>query len=410
MIAGSLAAPGLRGVDAGLQAATNLYRRGDFPAAQRLLLPQARQGNARAQLMLGNIAAQRDGKAEDQSEAARWYVRAALRGLTAAQAKLAACYAAGRGVPQSDVEAVRWYRRAASQGEVQAAASLGYYYQFGQGVPHDDTEAARWYQVAANGGDLASQKILSDFYSRGVGVPRSDTDAALWYRRAADQGDPGSQYALARAYSEGTGVPRDPVSSYYWASIALDRMKERDEAREPALHLLEALAHALTQSEIDDTARRAAEWHPDPGTKENYESPDGTLRVVVIVTGRGGESQVEVRDGGEILLSRTYASPDGQHGFIVQHAAWTADSRFFVFSLASSGGHQPWHYPTFIYLRQRNKIEALEPYTGLIAAPDFHLSAPDTIRVITVGPTEKDAVRKDVSVKLGELTGPGLRH
>jgi len=355
--------------------------------------------------MLGNIASQRDGTLQDQVEAALWYRRAADHGLAAAERKLGACYAAGNGVPQSDVEAVKWYRRAAAQGEVQAAASLGYYYQFGQGVPHDDAEAARWYRVAAIGGDRLSQNMLADFYTRGVGVARSANDAAVWHGRAAQQGDPQAQYGLARAYYEGAGVQRDLATSYFWATVAVDRLSQQDEAREPTLRLLAAVSRELTQGEMDQASQRAAQWHPAPGSLETYDSPDGTLRAVVVVRGPGGESEVEVREGVDILFTRRYSSSDGQHGFIVQHAEWTPDSRFFVFSLASSGGHQPWHFPTFFYSRRVNKIEALEPHTGAVAEPDFRLSAPDIITVMTAEPGGKGDTLKAVRVRLGEL-GP----
>lgn len=352
--------------------------------------------------MLGNIASGRDGPA-DPSEAALWYRRAADQGLAAAEAKLGACYAAGSGVPQSDVQAVKWYRRAASHGDIQAAASLGYFYQFGEGIPRDDTEAAHWYGVAAKGGDPLSQSTLADFFTTGTGVTRSEKDAARWRRRAAEQGDPESQYALARAYYEGSGVARDPVGSYFWATVAIGQFPENRAAREPTLRLLAALARDLTQNQMEEASRRAAQWHPAPGTTENYDSPDGTLRAVVVVTRRGGESEVELREGADILLTRAYSSLDGQHGFVVQRAEWTPDSRFFVFSLASSGGHQPWHYPTYFYSRGTNRIETLERYTGPVAGPEFRLSAPDTISVMTARSAENRDTPKEVHVRLGGL-------
>lgn len=384
---------------------TAAYRRGDLPTARRLLLPAAQSGDAQAQLLLGNIAAQRDASEQDLGEAVLWYRRAAEHGLAAAQAKLAACYAAGNGVPQSDVEAVKWYRRAAERGEVQAAASLGYYYQFGEGVPHDPAEAARWYRVAASRGDHLSQKILGDFYTSGIGVAASASDATLWYRHAAEQGDPDGQEALARAYYEGTGVARNLETSYFWATVAIHHLSQKHNAREATIRLLSALAREMTQSQMEQASDRAVQWHPAAGSTDSYYSPDGTLGALVVVTGAGGESQVEIREGSDTLLTRRFSSPDGQHGFIVQHAEWTPDSRFFVFSLASSGGHQPWHFPTFFYSRRVNKVEALDPYTGSVADPDFRLSAPDTISVMTVMPADPIGSRKEVRARLGDLQG-----
>ncbi|MDO8369887.1 MAG: tetratricopeptide repeat protein [Candidatus Nitrotoga sp.] len=375
------------------------YRQGDFATAQRLLLPAATNGDAQAELLLGNIASQREGTVQDMSEEARWYRMAADKGLATAQAKLAACYVTGSGVPQSDVEAVKWYLLAAAQGELQAAASLGYYYQLGNDIPHDYTKAAHWYRVAAEHGDMLSQDILGDFYTSGIGVPQSAQDATAWYRRAGEQGDPNGQYQLAVAYYEGLGVKRDLVTAYFWVTLALKKLSEKGE-KDAAIRLIAAIAEDMTRDRIDEATRRATAWHPVAGTAQDYLSPDGTLRAVVLVSEPNGESQINILERKDILLTHSYASTDGQHGFVVQHAEWTVNSRFFVFSLSSSGGHQPWRFTVFVYSRRTNTLAALEKYSGPITEPDFHLIAPDTIEVML---KQKNADPKRVQVKLGKL-------
>ena len=44
-------------------------------------------------------------------------------------------YDNGRGVPQDDTEAVKWYRKAAEQGHAEAQNNLGVMYLNGRGVP-----------------------------------------------------------------------------------------------------------------------------------------------------------------------------------------------------------------------------------------------------------------------------------
>lgn len=115
-----------------------------------------------------------------------------------------------------------------------------------------------------------------------------------------------------------------------------------------------------------------------------YVSPDEKLYALVVPVGKAGdgprESRVDVRNsGGEVLLSRSFVSEDGQHGFIVYRADWTADSQFFVFSVSSSGGHQPWHSPIYFYCRSDSRLRLLDDYLGPISDPNFMLSAPDTI-------------------------------
>lgn len=110
-------------------------------------------------------------------------------------------------------------------------------------------------------------------------------------------------------------------------------------------------------------------------------SPDRALRAVAVVSGPGRESRIEIRQKDAVLLAQSYTSPDGQHGFVLEQAQWTANSRFFVFSMSSSGGHQPWRYPVFVYSRRHNALEPLEKITGPITGPDFQLTAGGSIAV-----------------------------
>ena len=91
--------------------------RGDYQTTFKFLLPLAEQGNAQAQLMLGNM------------------------------------YANGLGVKQDDVEAVKWYRKAAEQGVANAQAMLGFLYFLGKrGVQVNKSLAKEWFGKACDNG------------------------------------------------------------------------------------------------------------------------------------------------------------------------------------------------------------------------------------------------------------------
>ena len=83
-------------------------------------------------------------------------------------------------------------------------------------------------------------------------------------------------------------------------------------------------------------------------------SPNRTLRVMITPVGREHrESRVEIqKSDGTPLCVQNYSSPDGEHGLGVTENRWTTDSRFFVYSTSSSGGHQPYHARTFFYDRR----------------------------------------------------------
>src|SRR5262245_6541631 len=83
-----------------------------------------------------------------------------------------------------------------------------------------------------------------------------------------------------------------------------------------------------------------------------YPSPDGTLRAVVFPVDISldatpdMESRVVIRArAGVTLASKDYSSPRGFNGYYVVNARWSPDSKFFVYSMASSAGHSPWQFP-----------------------------------------------------------------
>jgi len=118
-----------------------------------------------------------------------------------------------------------------------------------------------------------------------------------------------------------------------------------------------------------------------------YESPDKSIVALVFPVSKPGyesyESRVELRSkSGRVLAQHDYSSADGEHGYGVAKAAWTPDSNFFVYSLESSGGHQPWHSPVNYYNRAQSKFRSLDDALyDAVANPQFSISAPDRVAV-----------------------------
>ena len=112
--------------------------------------------------------------------------RLAGQGEATAQLKLGDCYADGEGVSKDEVEAVKWYRMAAGQGNAEALFNLGFSYARGNGVSKDETEAVKWYKMAAERGNAIAQRDLGYCYANGEGVSKNETEAVKWYRMAAE--------------------------------------------------------------------------------------------------------------------------------------------------------------------------------------------------------------------------------
>jgi hypothetical protein len=124
------------------------------------------------------------------------------------------------------------------------------------------------------------------------------------------------------------------------------------------------------------------------GNEEWYPSPDSKYQAFVISLPRAsygtGESEVIIKTkGGKALISKSYGSEDGEHGFGVEKAQWMPDSHFFVYSMSSSGGHQPWRSPVYFISVHDLKIRSIEDYIGSPADPEFKLSSPDRISFMT---------------------------
>src|SRR6266404_8398425 len=115
---------------------------------------------------------------------------------------------------------------------------------------------------------------------------------------------------------------------------------------------------------------------------DTHVSPDRKCRATVVAVNRTHESRVTVRCESDRPFQRTYQSSDGEHGGIVSHIAWTADSRFVVYSLYSSGGHSPMYSPIWVYDRGARKLCSLDRQLELVTSFDeFKLKKPSIVTV-----------------------------
>jgi len=125
-----------------------------------------------------------------------------------------------------------------------------------------------------------------------------------------------------------------------------------------------------------------------------YRSPDGAVVARILSVSKAGrhprdEDRVELRSqSGRVLAQRSYASWDGEHGYGVIQAAWTPNSRFFIWRLESSGGHSPWHSPVELWYRRRNRIYSLDRllHDAIISSP-FTVKRPDRVTLRVKGRT-----------------------
>lgn len=143
-----------------------------------------------------------------------------------------------------------------------------------------------------------------------------------------------------------------------------------------------------------------------------YRSPNGSHARVSAVDKLKGfesyESRIEFYNAsGKKICTADYSSQDGDHGFGVAKAEWSPDGRFFVYSMTSSGGHQPWHAPTNFYDGNNHELCSLDAFLDPpgIATPDFLLGAPNLITTFIYGKQNPSSTRLDRIQEAGARDG-----
>lgn len=129
-----------------------------------LYIEAAKQGDAVAQVCIGELCLQDDNNAlGSQEELWRmegyWFRKAAEQGNAVGQFYLGLCYSTGTGVPLSYKEAAYWYRKAAEQGNHDAQKFLAEFYEEGKGVSMDIDEALKWYRLSGYKDNSTKKKI-----------------------------------------------------------------------------------------------------------------------------------------------------------------------------------------------------------------------------------------------------------
>lgn len=102
------------------------YDRADYATALKVWLPPAKQGDADAQVYVGEIYEKGLGVRADYQVAAAWYRKAAAQGNSRAQINLGYLHESGLGVPRDLTQAMNWYRKASglTEGDLEFVSSV----------------------------------------------------------------------------------------------------------------------------------------------------------------------------------------------------------------------------------------------------------------------------------------------
>lgn len=176
----------------------------------------ARQGDARSQVLIGEVSEFGAEGPADPVAAARWYLLAAFQDNPEAQFYLGVMYDRGIGVDRNTAESLRWLFRAAEQGQEKAQVFLALTYVREIGLRPEFVRRIHQYKQSAESGNAEAQYNLAWIYREGAGLPVNAQEALKWYHRAADQGNAKAQFALGEIYLEGKLAPVDPEKALAW--------------------------------------------------------------------------------------------------------------------------------------------------------------------------------------------------
>lgn len=114
--------------------------------------------------------------------------------------------------------------------------------------------------------------------------------------------------------------------------------------------------------------------------ESKFPSPDGKT-FAQVQTGKNNEIYVTLQTtAGKTLAQINLFSQDADHGRALDKAVWSADSRFFVFTTESSGGHSPWHFQTYYYAKVSETFRSFDDRSNLsVAASDVSIDANDVL-------------------------------
>lgn len=232
----------------------------DFEAFKIL----AEQGDADAQVYLGNKYLQGEGVPQNYTEALTWFEKAAQNGNLSAQKALADIYREGvLGVPQNPALAFKWMMAAANQQDAEAMYWVGMFHYNGTGTPKNDAKAFAYTLKAAEAEYVKAMLAVGLFYAGGVGIDRDTEQGFAWYFKAAERHNVFAQMAISLYYTVGMGVERDVQTAYLWALIAKDNQYETmaspDRKADFDKHIIE-LENMLAPEVRDEIRQKADEW------------------------------------------------------------------------------------------------------------------------------------------------------
>lgn len=176
----------------------------------------AQQGDANAQVLIGEKYEFGASVPANLMMAVQWYGLAARQGHPDAQLYLGLQYERGEALRRNSAEALTWLFKAAEQGQQRAQLMLAVMYLKDKGHRREFAKKIRGYRQGAERGNAAMQYCLGWVYDTGAGLPVNPPEALKWYLKSARQGYAKAALTLGSIYLEGKKTPANVQAAQTW--------------------------------------------------------------------------------------------------------------------------------------------------------------------------------------------------
>lgn len=234
-----------------LLAGTKAFEAKDYQAALKELEPLAKEGNADALNMMGQLYENGWAVEKNIEKAKALYDRGAAKGHIPSVNSLRALKNQEYKIELKTVEPK------AKAGEAHAQNRLAQMYEFGQGIDRDQAKAFEWYQKAAKQNLIVAQHNLGRCYNFGTGVKQDFAEAERWYLKAASQGHTDAMFFLGTLYSNDHGSQASEsnnIQAYAWMHNASQLGNQTAQAIERRLKM------KLTPEQLNKAEALAVEY------------------------------------------------------------------------------------------------------------------------------------------------------
>jgi TPR repeat protein len=235
------------------------FNNGNIALAKEIWESLALNGDADAQIKMGDLYFRDPGLTKDHAEALFWYRKAAAQRNAQGLLMIGYFFQHGLGVDQNLDQAIEWYKKAAEFDSAKACFNLGIIYNnrlikmapFTFGNQEDALEAVAWFLTGAELGHPESQSMIGLQYC-GVGHLKEDFGKALHWLRLAAPKVPEAMGALANLYAHGKGVLVNKKIAFVLYRLAFISEKyQQSAAGQSSINDYEILMASMSEEEIE---------------------------------------------------------------------------------------------------------------------------------------------------------------